>query len=221
MHLVSRVIVSLLLIVSAVTEIQAQTSVGVRAGFSSSNVTYRSRPGTPPIRTGDILAPTYSLVIEQFFSDNAGAQLEIQWLTHGFSEQDTLGNINESRLNYVKVPLLSNFYIGNKNRFHIKMGPHFGMLLNASDISRTHETNEFGFAAMPRYGREADDPQRFMYGLTGGVGLSRLLGRNTIQAELRFGYEFGRPESMERVFDMNFTNLELTLSYLFAVIRRP
>jgi len=221
MHLVSRIIVGLLLIVFALTEVQAQTSVGVRAGYSSSNVSYRSAPGTRPLRTGDVLAPTYSLVIEQFFSDNAGAQLEIQWLTHGFAEQDTLGNINESRLNYLKVPLLSNFYIGNKNRFHIKMGPHFGMLLNASDISRTHETNEFGLPAMPRYGREADSPQRFMYGLTGGVGLSRLLGRNTIQAELRFGYEFGRPESMERVFDMNFTNLELTLSYLFAVLRRP
>ncbi|HSJ69083.1 MAG TPA: porin family protein [Anditalea sp.] len=204
-----------------VAELPAQTSIGVKAGYSSSNVTYRSRPGTPPRRTGDVLAPTYSLVIEQFFSNNAGAQLEVQWLTHGYAEQDTLGNINESRLNYLKIPLLSNFYIGNKNRFHIKMGPHFGMLLNAQDIVRTHETNDLGLAAMPMYGREADAPQRFMYGLTGGVGLSRLLGRNTIQAELRFGYEFGRPESLERVFDMNFTNLELTLSYLFAVIKRP
>jgi len=221
MHLVSKVILCLLLTVLSVIEVQAQTSVGVRAGYSSSNVTYRSRPGAPPRRTGDVLAPTYSIVIEQFFSDNAGAQLEVQWLNHGYSEQDTLGNINESQLHYLKVPLLSNFYIGNKNRFHIKMGPHFGMLLNATDISRTHETNDLGLAAMPRYGREADSPQRFMYGLTGGVGLSRLLGRNTIQAELRFGYEFGRPESMDRVFDMNFTNLELTLSYLFAVIRRP
>ncbi|WP_164675177.1 outer membrane beta-barrel protein [Anditalea andensis] len=216
-----KILLSLSLLLFVIADMQAQTSLGVRAGYSSSNVSYRSAPGAPPRRTGDVLTPTYSFVIEQFFADNAGVQLEVQWLTHGYAEQDTLGNVNESRLNYMKVPVLSNFYIGNKNRFHIKMGPHFGMLLNASDIRRTHETNDLGLPSMPQYGRETDAPQRFMYGLTGGVGLSRLLGRNTVQAELRFGYEFGRPEGLDRVFDMNFSSLELTLSYLFAVIRRP
>ena len=221
MQLLSKITICLLLTLCSIIELRAQTSIGIRAGYSTSTVSYRSVPGTPARRTGDVPSYTYALVIEQFFSDNAGAQIEVQWLTHGYSEQDTLGNINESRLDYIKVPFLANFYIGNKNRFHFKMGPHFGMLMNATDISRTFETNALGLPAMPRYGRERDDPQRFMYGLTGGVGLSRLLGRNTIQAELRFGYEFGRPESMDRVFDMNFTSLELTLAYLFAIIKRP
>lgn len=221
MRLCFKIFICLVFSIGTLTTLHAQTSIGVRAGISSSTVGYRSLPGTPVRRTGDVRAPTYSFVLEQFFSDNAGAQIEVQWLTHGYSEADTLGNINESRLDYLKVPFLANFYMGNNNRFHIKMGPHFGLLMNASDIARTFETNDLGHPAMQMYGREMDQPQRIMYGLTGGVGLSRLLGKHTIQAEIRFAYEFGRPESQDRIFDMNFTNLELTLSYLFAVIRRP
>ncbi|MBT0809794.1 PorT family protein [Litoribacter ruber] len=221
--MIGRIFLLAMLLIGAAVEAEAQssTSIGVRYGISSSNVSYRSIPATPNRRTGDVQGNTFGIVIEQFFAKNAGAQIEVQWVTHGYAETDTLGNINESQLDYLKIPLLSNFYFGNKNRFHIKLGPHFGTLLGSRDISRTHEFNELGFAAMPTYGQEQDDPKRFMYGLTGGVGISRLLGRNTIQAEVRFGYEFGRPERFERVYDMNFTNLEFTLSYLFAVLKKP
>ena len=76
-----------------------------------------------------------------------------------------------------------------------------------------------GVLVIPTYGQPGDDPNRIMYGLTGGVGLSKLFGRHTVQAEARFSYEFGRPESQDRIFDLNFTQLEFTLAYLFMVIK--
>jgi len=203
------------LIFSAFLEVQAQTSVGFRGGFTQSGVSYRPEIASVAYKVPGISAPTYALVIEQFFAKNAGAQIEFQYITTGYVGTDTLNTGNETRFEYIKVPLLSNFYLGNSGRFHIKMGPHFGYLLGAKDISRVIE----GRLVIPTYGQAGDDPKKFMYGLTAGVGLSKLFGKSTLQAEVRYSYEFGRPESQDRIFDINFTNLEFTLAYLFQVLK--
>ncbi len=196
-------------------DIQAQTSVGIRGGISQSSVSYRPQITSVSYKVPGVRTPTYSVVVEQFFAKNAGAQIEFQWLTTGYTGTDTLNTGNETRFDYIKIPLLSNFYFGNSGRFHIKMGPHFGYLLNAKDVSRVQE----GELLIPTYGQLGDDPKKFMYGLTAGVGLSKLFGKSTIQAEVRYSYEFGRPEAQNRIFDINFTNLEFTLSYLFRVLK--
>ena len=193
----------------------AQTSIGLRGGYSSSSLTYRADPGRPIVRVGGIRNPTYAFIIEQFLAKNAGIQVEFQYIKLGYTQEDTLGRINQSTLDYVKIPLLSNFYFGNSGRFHIKMGPHFGFLLNATDTKREYE----GPGLLPTYGRDADIPKKILYGLTFGTGISKLFGKSTLAADLRFSYEFGRPETQERIFDMNSTNLELTLSYLFQVLK--
>ena len=113
------------------------------------------------------------------------------------------------------MPVLSNFYAGKGGRFHIKIGPHFGYLLNATDVQRDFEGPLF----LPTYGTPEDNPRKFMYGLTAGAGLSKLFGKSTLEADLRFSYEFGRPETLDRIFDMNSTNIELTLTYLFRVAK--
>jgi hypothetical protein len=59
-----------------------------------------------------------------------------------------------------------------------------------------------------------------MYGLTGGAGLSKLFGKHTLQGEVRYSYEFGNPEAQDRIFDINFTQLEFSLAYLFSVSKR-
>lgn len=195
--------------------IKAQTSIGLRGGISQSSLSYRPEIASFSYKVPGISTPTYSLVIEQFFAKNAGAQIEFQYLTTGYTGTDTLNTGNETRFEYLKIPLLSNFYLGNSGRFHIKMGPHFGYLLKATDISRVQE----GDLLIPTYGQEGDNPRKLMYGLTAGVGLSKLFGKSTLQGEVRYSYEFGRPESQNRIFDINFTHLEFTLAYLFRVIK--
>jgi hypothetical protein len=192
----------------------AQTSVGFRAGYTESSATYRVTLGSFPRTVTGVMAPTYSFVIEQFFEKNAGAQVEFQLLTTGYAATDTINIGNETRFDYLKIPILSNFYLGNSGRFHIKLGPHIGYLLDARDVSRVME----GELVIPTYGQPDDRPRKVMYGLTAGVGLSKLFGKHTLQGEVRYSYEFGRPESQERIFDINFTQLEFSLAYLFRVL---
>lgn len=205
----------LLLLLLSFMEVNGQTSVGVRGGLSQSSVSYRPALASINYKVPGISTQTYGLVIEQFFAKNAGAQIEFQLLTTGYTGTDTLNTGNETRFDYIKVPLLSNFYVGNSGRFHIKMGPHLGYLLKAVDVSRVIE----GDLVIPTYGQPGDRPKKFMYGLTAGVGVSKLFGKSTLQAEVRYSYEFGRPESQDRIFDINMTNLEITLAYLFQILK--
>ncbi|WP_373495285.1 outer membrane beta-barrel protein [Aquiflexum sp.] len=215
MHLKS--VVLLFLILMGFSEAsEAQTSFGIRGGYSSSNITYRHAPGRPPIRTSGITAPTFAFVLEHFGNKNAGIQIELQYLKLGYTQEDELTlAVNQSEWDYLKVPFLSNFYAGRGGRFHIKLGPHFGYLMNATDTQRNFE----GPTIMPTYGGLQDDPRKFLYGLTAGAGLSKLFGKSTLAGDVRFSYEFGRPEKQDRIFDMNSTNIEITLTYLFQVAK--
>ncbi|WP_194776804.1 outer membrane beta-barrel protein [Pararhodonellum marinum] len=210
-------LVACLLGLNLLVDLQAQTSIGIKGGVTNSSLSYRHSPGSPSARTGAVTQPTFSLVIEHFVAKNAGIQLEFQQITLGFVERDTLMRQNESRFEYLKIPILSNFYLGNRGRFHIKLGPHFGFLTNATDISREWESTFPPI--LPEYGTPEVAPKNMMYGLTAGVGISNLFGKSTLQAELRYSYEFGRQENLNRIFDMNFTNTELTISYLFQVLK--
>lgn len=196
--------------------VQGQTSFGIRGGYSVSSMTYRATPSSPQTRTSGISAPTFAFVMEHFAGKNAGIQIEVQYLTLGFTQTDTvLVGTNRTELDYLKMPVLSNFYAGKGGRFHIKIGPHFGYLLNATDVQRDFDGDKF----LPTYGGQGDNPRKFMYGLTGGAGLSTLFGKSTLEGDLRLSYEFGRPETQDRIFDMTSTNIELTITYLFQALK--
>lgn len=198
-------------------EAVAQLNVGVRGGYSTSSITYRPEPGRPAINTSNINAPLYGLVVEYFGNKNAGIALEIHQVSLGYTQRDSIsGGENQTELRYLKMPLLSNFYFGNSGRFHIKLGPHVGMLINAIDIKREVPDNPI---FLPTYGQPADNPNRFMYGLTLGAGLSKLLGKSTLAGDVRFGYEFARPESQNRIFDMNSSTIEVSLTYMFQLVK--
>lgn len=205
------------LLVFGSVETWAQTSIGIRGGISSSTMRYRYSPGRAEVRTGGITAPTFALVIEHFASKNAGIQIEFQKITLGYTQSNELGETNISEWDYLKVPVLSNFYAGKSGRFHIKIGPHIGYMLQARDVQREFDGDGTN---LPTYGGPSDDPNRFMYGITAGAGLSKLFGKSTLEGDFRFSYEFGRPETQDRIFDMNSTNIEITLTYMFQFLKK-
>lgn len=195
-----------------------QTSVGIRGGYTTSTYSYRPAPSSRATSVDGIGAPTFALVFEHFNSKNAGIEVNVQFLQLGFSqieeESDPI-RTNKTQFNYLKVPILSSFFIGRSGRFQIKAGPHLGYMLQAKDIQR--EYADASPPEIPTYGGADDTPRKIMYGLTAGAGISKLFGKSTLAGEVRFAYDFTNPEGQERIFDMNSTNLEFTLAYLFRI----
>jgi hypothetical protein len=196
----------------------AQLSLGIRGGLTTSSYSYQATAGTRVKKVDGIAAPTFALVLEYFDSKNAGVELNVQQLTLGFAQVNDAGQVNQSEFTYLKIPVLASIFAGRSGRFQIKFGPHFGVLRQAEDITR-----EFSGATpkeLPTFGQLADTPNKRMYGLTGGAGISKLFGKSTLSAEARFAYDFTNPESQDRIFDMSSTNLEFTLAYLFRIKER-
>ena len=196
----------------------AQLSFGIRGGMSTSSYSYQATASTRCKNVEGIAAPTFAIVLEYFDSKNAGVELNIQQLTLGFKQVNDAGQVNQTEFSYLKFPILASIFAGRSGRFQIKFGPHFGLLRQVEDITR-----EYSGATpkeLPTFGQPADIPNKRMYGLTGGAGISKLFGKSTLSAEARFCYDFTNPESQDRIFEMSSTNLEFTLAYLFRVKER-
>jgi hypothetical protein len=196
----------------------AQTSVGIRGGYTTSSYSYRVTPGSRASSVPGIGRPTFALVFEHFNAKNAGIEVNFQYISIGFAQPngETAPILtNETEFNYLKMPLLSSFFLGKSGRFQIKIGPHFGYLLNAKDIRREFEDSNSG--NLPPFGGVDDKPKKLMYGLTAGAGISKLFGKSTLAGEVRFAYDFTNPENLDRVYEITSTNLEFTLAYLFRI----
>lgn len=193
----------------------AQLSVGIRGGYATSTYSYQPGPAYRSRSLDGIGRPTFAFVVEYFNAKNAGVELNVQHITLGFRQYNDDLELNETELNYLKLPLLASFFAGRSGRFQIKMGPHVGFLTKATDVVR--EFSGESIPEMPTYGQAGDTPRKLMYGLTAGAGISKLFGKSTISGEVRFAYDFTNPESQDRVFDIGSTNLEFTLAYLFRV----
>lgn len=193
----------------------AQLSVGIRGGYSTSAYSYQPTSANRSRSVDGVGSSTFAFVVEYFNSKNAGIELNIQQITLGFRQFNENQELNQSELTYLKVPFLASFFAGKSGRFQIKFGPHLGYLLQAKDLTREFEGANP--PEIPTYGGAGDLPNKLMYGLTAGAGISKLFGKSTITGEVRFAYDFTNPESQDRIFDMNSTNLEFTIAYLFRI----
>ncbi|OOG69403.1 outer membrane beta-barrel protein [Algoriphagus sp. A40] len=196
----------------------AQLSVGIRGGYATSSYSYQATASTRSASVDGIGAPTFAFVVEYFNSKNAGIELNVQQLTLGFRQFSIEEELNHTELTYLKFPLLASFFAGKSGRFQIKVGPHLGYLLKAEDITRDYSGATP--PELPTFGGASDNTNKFMYGITAGAGISKLFGKSTISGEVRFAYDFTNPESQDRIYDMNSTNLEFTLAYLFRIKER-
>lgn len=193
----------------------AQLNVGIRGGLSSSSYSYQATAGQRSRSLDAIVRPTFAFVLEYFNAKNAGIELNVQQLTLGFRQFNSDNELNQTELTYLKFPLLGSFFAGRSGRFQVKIGPHLGYLMEAVDVTREYSGDNF--PEMPTYGQPGDNPNKLMYGLTAGAGISKLFGKSTISGEARFSFDFTNPESQKRVFDVRSTNLEFTLAYLFRI----
>jgi hypothetical protein len=206
-------VLALVLIFGCSELVFGQVQVGLSYGNATSSMKYIPRAGRPAERTPGISTPTYSFFIEHFANKNAGARLEFQKLMMGYTQSDTLGRTNQSQFEYLKIPLMANFQMGNSGKFHVKLGTHVGYMLSVEDTQRDFE----GLALLPTYGGPEDNPSRLLYGILAGVGVSKSWGAHTIAGDARYSYDFNRIEQKERIFDMNTSLLEFSVSYIVRI----
>jgi len=74
-----------------------QTSVGFRAGYTSSSYSYQPAANFRSQSTESVARPTFAFVLEHFTSKNAGIEVNFQYITLGFRQ------INENAVTFPKI----------------------------------------------------------------------------------------------------------------------
>ena len=141
---------------------------------------------------------------------------------------------NNSILNYMEIPVMGKLEWGNKMKYYLNAGPYVGVLLNAKQ--KTSGNSQFYLdktAMMPLtisgqpLGNQSfdantdvkDDINSTNIGLTGGVGLSFDLSRNSaLVFDARAAYGL---KSVQKDTELNGNSktggIFLTLGYLFSL----
>lgn len=113
---------------------------------------------------------------------NFGLQAELNYSQRGWKEEDATTGTYQRRLNYIELPVLTHFYLGNKFRWILNLGPKIGYLLSESAqnavANSSHE--EYTMAIS----------NKFDYGICAGTGFELLAGKTIYTLEARYSFSF-------------------------------
>ncbi len=139
--------------------------------------------------TGGITARYIS---ERYFKMICGAQLEVNFSQHGWSEYyKDYPQVGYTRtMNYVEIPFLAHLAFGKERglQFFIHAGPQIGLLLGDSQTidgdwdALANSTN----VVMEQHGKPIDNT--FDYGITGGAGVELRTKAGNFIVEGRYYY---------------------------------
>ncbi len=187
----------------------AETYLGVTSGTNVSLVNFRPYVELKP-QIGYVGGLTFRYVNEKHF----GVQLEANYCQKGWTQKDEK---YARRVNYVEVPFLSHFYLGNQNRFIFNIGPKVTFLLNEEVLK-----NEIQNSTLEHHTNKVYYP--FGYGVELGLGYN-LKTRKTgvFQMELRGSYALSDIFSNDKryTFDnSNYINFGLRIGWLLQLTGR-
>lgn len=164
----------------ATTSVFAQSTTartGIRGGFSASNLRIKEYTERNPLYGFHVSAFTQIPVITDFLY----IQPEVGYTNKGTRATFNVANFeNESKfkLNYLEVPVLATFKIGDFVDIHA--GPYFGYLLKAA----AENNNNLGGSSTVL---DTDNFKRFDYGL--GAGLTLYFGKFLISTRYNLGLQ--------------------------------
>lgn len=147
----------------------AQFSIGVRQGYGIQGL-YLEPPGLERFQT-NYWRTNFGAVISFVSMQNTGLQTEINYAQKGWKEfDDTVrGSYFIKRINYLEIPILSHFEIGQKKiRPIIIAGPYIGFKLNESSSS---ENFSHAFQINSKYDHYSQKAKDLNLGIKVGLGL--------------------------------------------------
>jgi len=161
--------------------LSAQTSIGINAGASSSNVTIKSGflSASPTSKTGI----TVGIAVDAPFSSNFSFQPALNFVQKGYRIKDETGK-ETVNLNYLEVPMNFVYYTQKNEGFFIGAGPSFAYGLSGRD--KYNATGMPGDNQKIKFGSGADQVKAFELGVNGLAGY-KLKGGLVISGNYNLG----------------------------------
>lgn len=123
---------------------RAQVNIGLTAGVNYSNIDWRSS-SIVDYQYQSVIGLDAGLVLSYSFNYAFSIQPEIHFLQKGFLDDFSNDFSVTSRLNYLEIPILAKYYLGNNsNGVSIAVGPSVGYGLFGTN-SQNGFSNRFNF----------------------------------------------------------------------------
>ncbi len=177
--------------------------IGTSHGATASMVQF-----SPKVRQDILLGYNGGLTVCYMAEKGMGIQGEINFSQRGWKEKEGL---HTRRLEYIEVPFMSHFALGEKVRFIVNLGPKAAILLKETTLVDLVADDD-------RSGQHEAVEHWFDYGVVLGIGLEVAAGRQLIQLEARANYSLSTLYERKVTFDYsNNMNLSLNLGWLVRV----
>lgn len=190
------ILATLLLLTASLDNIQAQVgeqrhnfALGINGGVNLNSVSF-----SPTVRQKNVMGLnggiTARYISERYFKMICGAQLEVNFSQHGWSEyyQDYPQLQYTRKMNYVEIPFLAHLAFGKEQRglqFFVHAGPQIGFFLSDS---RTQSGDWENYSGITVEQHDMDVENRFDYGITAGLGVELKTGAGNFLLEGRYYY---------------------------------
>lgn len=190
------ILATLLLLTASLDNIQAQVgeqrhnfALGINGGINLNSVSF-----SPTVRQKNVMGLnggiTARYISERYFKMICGAQLEVNFSQHGWSEyyQDYPQLQYTRKMNYVEIPFLAHLAFGKEKRgiqFFVHAGPQIGFFLSDS---RTQSGDWENYSGITVEQHDMDVENKFDYGITAGLGVELKTGAGNFLLEGRYYY---------------------------------
>lgn len=179
--------------------------VGINFGATGSKINFK-----PSVDQAYSLGYNGGLVFRYVGHKVAGLQAEINYSQRGWSESDGLYS---RRLDYIEIPFMTQFYVGNKFRVFFNIGPKFSYLINEEEF--IHNTTD-----LTKIQHITPAQNLFDYGFCGGPGFLLNIKGQVIQFDARANFSVSDVFSNAKrdYFDYsNNMNLSINLGWQFQL----
>lgn len=190
------ILATLFLLTACLGNIQAQVgeqrhnfALGINGGVNLNSVSF-----SPTVRQKNVMGLnggiTARYISERYFKMICGAQLEVNFSQHGWSEyyQDYPQLQYTRKMNYVEIPFLAHLAFGKEKRgiqFFVHAGPQIGFFLSDS---RTQSGDWENYSGITVEQHDMDVENKFDYGITAGLGVELKTGAGNFLLEGRYYY---------------------------------
>ena len=196
---------------------QNSFSIGIKSGYSSSNIHFYNNFFPSNIKTNPLNSFNYSFISEIQTQKNVGLRFEISHQKKGWKQEFLDGQFYHSTINYLNIPILMNAYVGkSRSKLLFSIGPFFDFLLN-HDNEYSLLDEDANTILDVDYNSLRDN--EFGYGLMASAGISFDFNKNSFQLLTSYQY------NLDNLIDVNikspdipdisnFNTLSISLVYL-------